>query len=216
MALDFLCQPPGRDGGAGLILTGLPRPERRLLAHRIDYAGAVLLTTATAVLLLLLSWVGTMAAWSSPTILGLGFVAVALAALFVARERVAAEPILPLGLFGNRVFSVAVAVIAITATALFGTFVFLPTFFQLVEGKSPSDAGLLTAPLMAGLIVASVVGGRLVSALGRYKGLSLFGLGIAIAGLAAIAAAVRAAAPLPASRQHSSSSAPGSGSSCRT
>ncbi len=160
--------------------------------------GRCCLTTATAVLLLLLSWGGTMAAWSSPTILGLAFVAVVLAALLVARERVAAEPILPLGLFGNRVFAVAVAVIAITATALFGTFVFLPTFFQLVEGKSPSDAGLLTAPLMGGLIVASVVGGRLVSALGRYKGLSLFGLGIAIAGLAAIAAAVRAAAPLPA------------------
>jgi EmrB/QacA subfamily drug resistance transporter len=181
----------------GLILTGLPRPERRLLAHRIDYVGALLLTTSTAAFLLLLSWGGTMAAWSSPTILGLGSAAVALAGLLVARERVAPEPILPLGLFGNRVFAVAVAVVATTATALFGTFVFLPTFFQLVADKSPSDAGLLTAPLMAGLIVASIVGGRLVSALGRYKRLSLLGLGLAIIGLAAIAVAVRWAAPLP-------------------
>jgi hypothetical protein len=72
--------------------------------------------------------------------------------LLLARERVAAEPILPLPLFRNRVFAVAITVVAITATALFGAFVFLPTFFQLVQGKSPSDAGLLTAPLMAGLI----------------------------------------------------------------
>jgi predicted MFS family arabinose efflux permease len=149
-------------------------------------------------LLLLLSWGGTVAAWSSPTIVGLGLGAAALFVLLLARERVAAEPILPLPLFRNRVFAVAITVVAITATALFGAFVFLPTFFQLVQGKSPSDAGLLTAPLMAGLIVASVIGGRLVSALGRYKRLSMLGLGLAVAGLAAIATAARAAAPLPA------------------
>ena len=181
-----------------LILAGLPRSPRRPAAHRIDYQGAVLLTATTAALLLLLSWGGTAAAWSSPTILGLALGTVGLTALLLTCERVAPEPILPLRLFANPVFAVAVAVVAVTATALFGTFVFLPTFFQLVEGKSPSVAGLLTAPLMAGLIVASVLGGRLVSALGRYKGLSLLGLGLAIAGLAAIAAAVWLAAPLPA------------------
>src|ERR1700724_573594 len=104
--------------------------------------------------------------------------------------RVGPEPILPLPLFRNRVFAVAITVVAITATALFGAFVFLPTFFQLVQGKSPSDAGLLTTPLMAGPIVASLIGGRLVSALGRYKRLSVLGLGLAIAGFIAIAAAV--------------------------
>src|SRR3984893_4985816 len=181
-----------------LILIGLPRTERPRVVHRIDYPGAVLLTLMTAALLLLLSWGGPGAAWSSPTIVGLGLGAAALFVLLLARERVAAEPILPLPLFRNRVFAVAITVVAITATALFGAFVFLPTFFQLVQGKSPSDAGLLTAPLMAGLIVASVIGGRLVSALGRYKRLSMLGLGLAVAGLAAIARAARAAAPLPA------------------
>jgi predicted MFS family arabinose efflux permease len=117
--------------------------------------------------------------------------------LLLARERVAAEPILPLPLFSNRVFAVAIGVVAVTATALFGAFVFLPTFFQLVLGKSPSHAGLLTAPLMAGLIAASVIGGRLVSALGRYKALSVLGLALSIAGFVAIAAAAREAAPLP-------------------
>jgi EmrB/QacA subfamily drug resistance transporter len=181
-----------------LILMTLPRSRRPQIAHRIDYAGAVLLTTMTAALLLLLSWGGTVAAWLSPTIGGLGFGAAALLVLLLARERVAAEPILPLPLFGNPVFAVAVAVVTVTATALFGTFVFLPTFFQLVQGESPSQAGLLTTPMMGGLIVASVVGGRLVSARGRYKGLSVLGLGLAVAGLIAIAAAAIEAAPLPA------------------
>jgi EmrB/QacA subfamily drug resistance transporter len=181
-----------------LILVALPRLERPPVAHRIDYPGAVLLTTTTAGLLLLLSWGGTVAAWSSPTIIWLALGTAALFVLLLARERIAAEPILPLPLFRNPVFAVAVSVVAVTAMALFGAFVFLPTFFQLVQGKSPSDAGLLTAPLMAGLIVASVIGGRLVSALGRYKALSVLGLGLAIAGFIAIAAAVRAAAPLQA------------------
>ncbi|HEY3911746.1 MAG TPA: MDR family MFS transporter [Stellaceae bacterium] len=180
-----------------LILSALPRRERAPVAHRIDYAGAVLLTLMTAAVLLLLSWGGTVAAWLSPTIAGLVLGAVALLALLVARERVAAEPILPLPLFRNPVFAIAVAVVALTATALFGAFVFLPTFFQLVEGESPSQAGLMTTPMMGGLIVASVLGGRVVSARGRYKGVSVLGLGLAIAGLAAIAAAARLSAPLP-------------------
>lgn len=64
-----------------------------------------------------------------------------------------------------------------------------------MEGKSPSHAGVLTAPRMGGLIVASVIGGRVVSALGRYKGLSVLELSLAIAGFGAIAAAAREAAP---------------------
>jgi EmrB/QacA subfamily drug resistance transporter len=180
-----------------LILVALPRSKRPRVAHRIDYLGAVLLTTMTAALLLLLSWGGTVAAWSSPTIVGFALGAAALFVLLLARERVAAEPILPLPLFRNRVFAVAIAVVTVNATALFGAFVFLPTFFQLVQGKSPSHAGLLTAPLMAGLIVASVIGGRLVSAFGRYKALSMLGLALSIAGFVAIAAAAREAAPVP-------------------
>jgi EmrB/QacA subfamily drug resistance transporter len=181
-----------------LILVALPRSERPRVVHRIDYLGAVLLMTTTATVLLLLSWGGTVAARSSPAIIGLGLGVAVLFVLLLARERVAAEPILPLMLFQNRVFIVAVAVVAVTATALFGAFVFLPTFFQLVEGKSPSHAGLLTAPLMGGLIVASVIGGRLVSALGRYKTLSMLGLGLSIAGFVAIAVATRETAALPA------------------
>jgi MFS family permease len=68
-----------------LILIGLPRTERPRVVHRIDYPGAVLLTLMTAALLLLLSWGGTVAAWSSPTIVGLGLGAAALFVLSVSR-----------------------------------------------------------------------------------------------------------------------------------
>src|SRR6202012_4726653 len=79
-------------------------------------------------------------------------------------------------LFSNPVFVVAVSVIGLNAMALFGSLVFLPLFFQVVLGMSPSRAGLMMAPMMGGVIVASVTGGRLVSAFGRYKIFPVIGL----------------------------------------
>ncbi len=66
--------------------------------------------------------------------------------------------------------------IGLNAMALFGSLVFLPLFFQLVLGASPSRAGLMMAPMMGGVIVASVTGGRLVSTFGRYKIFPVIGL----------------------------------------
>ncbi|MBV8889850.1 MAG: MFS transporter [Alphaproteobacteria bacterium] len=179
-----------------LIVTGLTTRSGPAPAGRIDYAGAGLLTAATTCLLLVLSWGGAIYPWVSAPVLGLAASATMLSIVLVLRERVAPEAVLPMPLFRNRVFAVAVAVTAITATALFGAFVFLPTYFQLVMGESPSRAGLLTAPLMAGLIAASIVGGRVVSALGRYKPLALVGFSLATAGFFAMAWGVAAGSGL--------------------
>jgi EmrB/QacA subfamily drug resistance transporter len=170
----------------GLIAVGLPR-RSRLVAHRIDYLGAALLSSATICLLLLLSWGGNMLPWTSPAMLCLALTAMALIAVLAGQEQLAAEPILPVQLFTNRVFVVAVAAIALTATALFASTVFLPAFFQLVLNASPSESGLMIAPLMAGLIVSSIAGGRLVVATGRYKVLPVIGLAVASVAFLALA-----------------------------
>jgi EmrB/QacA subfamily drug resistance transporter len=170
----------------GLIAVGLPR-RTRLVAHRIDYLGAVLLSAATICLLLMLSWGGNVLPWASPAMAGLGLAALALFAVLVVQERIADEPILPVRLFTNRVFVVAVAAMALTASALFASTVFLPAFFQLVLDATPSASGLMIAPLMAGLIVSSVAGGRLVAATGRYKALPVTGLAVASAAFLALA-----------------------------
>ena len=162
----------------GLIAAGLPR-HTRPIAHRIDYLGGVLLSSATICLLLMLSWGGNALPWASPAMLCLALAAVALFAMLVGQERIAEEPILPVRLFTNRVFVVAVAAMALTASALFASTVFLPAFFQLVLNATPSESGLMIAPLMAGLIVSSVVGGRLVAATGHYKVLPVTGLAAA-------------------------------------
>jgi EmrB/QacA subfamily drug resistance transporter len=164
-------------GAAALVLIaiGLRTPCNKV-RHRIDYTGAAFLTSGTISLLLFLSWGGSVYPWASPVILVLAAVASLFYGLLIRQERRAREPILPPQLFTNPVFLVGVSVIGLNAMALFGSLVFLPLFFQVVLGASPSKAGLMMAPMMGGVIVASVTGGRLVSRFGRYKIFPVIGL----------------------------------------
>jgi EmrB/QacA subfamily drug resistance transporter len=164
-------------GAAALFLIAIGlRTHCNVVKHRIDYTGAGFLTCGTVCLLLFLSWGGSVYPWLSPVILALAAVASLFYGLLIRQERRAHEPILPPHLFTNRVFVVAVSVIGLNAMALMGSLVFLPLFFQVVLGASPSRAGLMMAPMMGGVIVASVTGGRLVSAFGRYKIFPVIGL----------------------------------------
>jgi EmrB/QacA subfamily drug resistance transporter len=164
-------------GAAALFLIAIGlRTKCNAVKHRIDYTGAAFLTCGTVCLLLFLSWGGSVYPWASPVILTLAAVASLFYGLLIRQERRADEPILPPHLFGNRVFVVGVSVIGLNAMALFGSLVFLPLFFQVVLGASPSRAGLMMAPMMGGVIVASVTGGRLVSRFGRYKIFPVIGL----------------------------------------
>lgn len=164
-------------GAAALALIAIGLKHHcRQVAHKIDYTGAALLTGGTVCLLLLLSWGGSIFPWLSKVILALAAGAALFYGLLIRQERLAPEPILPMRLFSNPVFLVSVTVIGLNAMALFGSLVFLPLFFQLVLGASPSRAGLMMAPMMGGVIVASITGGRLISAFGRYKIFPVIGL----------------------------------------
>jgi EmrB/QacA subfamily drug resistance transporter len=175
-------------GGAALafIAIGL-RPRSPGVHARLDLLGAILLTAGTCSLLLLLSWGGSAYAWSSAPVLGLALAAIGSFTALAFVERQADQPILPPELFVNSVFVVGAAVIALATMALFAAVVFLPLMFQLLMDASPTQAGLMLAPMMGGVIVASVVGGRLVSRTGRYKIYPVFGLLAAALAYAALA-----------------------------
>jgi len=168
-----------------LIAYGFRRPHHRV-AHRIDYLGALLLTSGTTVLLLVLSWGGVQYPWSSLLIIGLAAAAIVLFAFLIYTEKRSAEPILSPHIFHNKVFVIASGVMALTFMGLFGAAVFLPLFFQLVLGFAPTQAGLMMAPMTGGLIVSSFVGGRLVSRTGRYKIFPVVGLATATLAFLAI------------------------------
>ncbi len=181
--------------GLALLVFGLPARTSRV-QHRIDYAGAMLLTAATTAAVLVLSWGGDAYPWFSTEIVGLAALAGALFGLLMIVEKRAAEPILPPRLFANRIFLISVTCITLSTTALFGMVTFMPLLFQLLHHVTPTVAGLLVAPLTGGIIIASTAGGRLITRTGRYKILPVAGLAAASIGYLGIAQATTAVLPL--------------------
>jgi EmrB/QacA subfamily drug resistance transporter len=171
-----------------LIGFGFRRPHH-VVTHKVDYAGAMLLTLATVCTLLVLTWGGVQYAWASPVIASLSLVVCASIVLLVRVERRSPEPVLSPHIFHNRVFVIATGVMGLTFMGLFSAAVFLPLFFQLVLGMAPARAGLMLAPMTGGMILTSFIGGRLVSHTGRYKIYPVLGLAAATLSFLILAAA---------------------------
>src|SRR5262249_11058211 len=102
---------------------------------------------------------------------------------FVWVEGRAAEPILPLELFRNRIFAVCSAIGFIIGLALFGAVTYLPVFLQISKGRSPTSSGLPLTPMRAGLLVTSIVSGRLISKTGRYRPFPIVGTAVMTIGM---------------------------------
>ena len=151
--------------------------------HRIDYTGTALLALALAALVLAVSLGGTTYPWGSVQVIGLFAVCLVALGGFVLAERRAAEPVLPLKLLRNQVFVTTGIVAVLLGFAMFGTITFLPLYFQVVKGSSPTESGLDLLPLMAGLLLTSIVGGQIVSRTGRYRAFPIVGTAIMTVGL---------------------------------
>ncbi|MDG6104830.1 MFS transporter [Dactylosporangium aurantiacum] len=157
-------------GGAALVLLALrlDLPKRRT-EHRIDWFGAALLSAGVTALVLITTWGGNQYAWGSAQILGLAALAVVSLAVFVVVERRHPEPILPLGIFRNRNFSLVSGVGFLVGFAMFGAITFLPLYQQIVQGASATNSGLLLLPMMGGLLVTSLLVGRMITKTGKYR-----------------------------------------------
>ncbi len=157
-------------GILALFVTGAVLPGHlRKVSHTIDYAGSLLLAASATSLIIFASLGGISWPWVSlpsvlTAVLGVVF---AIAFLFV--ERFAAEPVIPLKLFRERVFNAASSIGFVMGFAMFGALTFLPLYMQIVKGVSPTASGLRILPLMLGMLGASVLSGRLVTRWGRYK-----------------------------------------------
>jgi EmrB/QacA subfamily drug resistance transporter len=166
-----------------IVVTAVLPGHLRRAPHKIDYLGTVLLAAAATSLVLITSLGGTTYAWSSAPIFILGATAVVSGVLFVWAESRAAEPVVPLHLFRNRVFSAASAVGFVVGFAMFGAIAYLPQYEQIVKGVSPTISGLRLLPLMVGLLTTSIICGRLVSRWGRYRIFPIIGTATMTVGL---------------------------------
>ncbi|NEE23120.1 MFS transporter [Streptomyces sp. SID7499] len=158
----------------------IPRTAQR---HVIDYLGTFLIAAVATCLVLVASLGGTTWAWGSWQIVGLAVLGVLLAVAFVAVERRAAEPVLPLKLFRVRTFTLAALISFVVGFAMFGAMTYLPTFLQVVQGISPTMSGVHMLPMVLGLLLASTASGQIVSRTGRWKVFPIAGTGITTLGL---------------------------------
>src|SRR5919109_578398 len=133
----------------------------------VDYAGAALLTVSVVMLLL-----GLMGSGTSSWILIAG--SVVLFVLLLRVEQRAADPVLPLSLFRDRLFSTATAHGILTGWAIFGSVSFIPLFVQAVLGTTATQAGITITPMLLGWVTASIIGTRLMLIVG-YRKLALLG-----------------------------------------
>ncbi|MBX7551412.1 DHA2 family efflux MFS transporter permease subunit [Streptomyces sp. NPDC004232] len=164
------------------IATALRLP-RRSERHVIDYLGTFLIAAVATCLVLVASLGGTTWPWASAQIIGLAVLGVLLAVGFVAVERRAAEPVLPLKLFGIRTFTLAAVISFIVGFAMFGAMTYLPTFLQVVHGVSPTVSGVYMLPMVFGLLLSSTVSGQIVSRTGRWKVFPVTGTAVTAIGL---------------------------------
>ena len=171
-------------GLAALVVTSavLKMPVVRR-EHQIDYAGAALIVAAVSCLLLYLDWRGNAYGWTDAGSLALlaGFLLLAVA--FVVVELRAAEPIIPMRLFRNQVFSIGNAFGFLTGVAMFGGIIFLPVYLQAVKGFSPTASGLSLLPAIIGIFSTSITAGRLITRTGRYKIFPILGGVVLVASL---------------------------------
>ena len=157
-------------GGVALIVVASQVPGTlSRIHHTIDYLGTAVLSLAATSFILLTSLGGTTYAWNSAPIWILGVAGVVLVGVFVVVERRAAEPVLPLHLFKLRAFWVTSLVGFIVGFAMFGAITYLPAFFQVVRGISPTLSGVQLLPLMAGLLLVSIGSGQIISRTGKYR-----------------------------------------------
>ncbi|MGK5729074.1 DHA2 family efflux MFS transporter permease subunit [Streptomyces sp. URMC 124] len=149
----------------------------------IDYLGIALVAAGSSALVLGLEWGGNTYAWSSAVVIGLFAGAVVLLTGFVLVELRAQEPMLPMHLFRNPVFTVCSLLSFIVGFAMLGALTYLPTYLQYVDGVSATMSGVRALPMVAGLLGASMLSGIVVSRTGRYRMFPVAGMAVMALGL---------------------------------
>jgi EmrB/QacA subfamily drug resistance transporter len=162
---------------------------------KIDYLGASVLAGALVPFLIGLTNKQT-GNWTDPAVGGLIALGLVIGAIFVAVESRTSEPLVPLGLFRNRSFTISVIAMFVASMAFFAPIVFLPRWFQVVQGSSATQSGYQLLALLGGLIISAMASGQIVARTGRYKLLALGAAALLGVGLFLLSN-LRADTPLP-------------------
>jgi EmrB/QacA subfamily drug resistance transporter len=167
-----------------LIISLQEHVERR--KHSLDYLGTLTLTGGIVALLFATLQGGTSWAWDSLPSIGLFAAAAILLLLFLLQERRAAEPILPLTLFNNRIIAIASIGGVILGVVMFGLTSYVPLFVQGVKGGTATNAGITLGPLLLAWPIAATLSSRIVIRYG-YRFTTVVGAILEAAGVGIVA-----------------------------
>jgi EmrB/QacA subfamily drug resistance transporter len=180
----------------------LPTVKNARATRNFDVLGGVIFTIATGMMLVGLTEKSQtdpvthqLYNWTDPLVGGLILGAIVGYVLFIWAETRAKEPIVPLTLFRNRTYAASMVATFFAAFAFFGAIIFLPRWFQIVQGYTPTGSGLAAIPLMIGLIASSIASGFIVARTGRYR-LLLVGAILLMAIATALMTQLRADTPV--------------------
>jgi len=138
--------------------------------RQIDFLGAVLSSGATICLLLGLTWGSDQTYdWNSPQVIGVLVAAGVLLIVFFIAERFAAEPLLPLDLFRNQVFSAGTGLAMMQGSVMLPLIIYLPLYLQVVLGQTATYSGALITPLTVSIVIGAAISGFVIAMLKRYQ-----------------------------------------------
>lgn len=143
----------------------------------VDWWGATLLMGGVLTLLYALLQGGTAYAWTDARTIGLFLLSAGLLVVFVWVERRIEHPLVPLGLFTDRLFATASGHGFLAGLAIFGLFAYIPLFMQGVLGTSATRAGATLTPMVLGWTIGAVVGGQLLLRVGP-KRIAIVAMGL--------------------------------------
>ncbi len=168
-----------------LIFYSLPNFKLPDIKKVIDYSGIITFTLALSALFLAITLAGDLNTYPLAEIAGLIVFSVVMFVLFVLTEKKAVEPILPLRLFKNSIFSVSSLESFLASALMFSGIIYVPLFAQDVLGMSATNSGLIMIPMLLSLTITSIITGEIISRTGKYKKLVIAefvitGIGVAL------------------------------------
>lgn len=165
------------------LLVGFPTTGSRRGGRRIDWLGVATIIAGVVPLLVALTWAGSSYPWGSPQVIVALALSLLMFAAFALVESRVREPLLPLDLFRNQIFTAAFLASFFVGPLLLGLGVYLPLFVQGVLDQSATSSGAVITPLTMGAVVTNIVGGQLISRTGHYQRIALIGLAVCAIGV---------------------------------
>jgi EmrB/QacA subfamily drug resistance transporter len=165
------------------LLIGFPVTGSRGGSRRIDWLGVATIVAGVVPLLVALTWAGSSYPWGSPQVLISLALSLVMFVAFVLVESRVAQPLLPLDLFRNQIFSAAFLASLFVGPLLLGLGVYLPLFVQGVLHQTATSSGAVITPLTLGVVVTNILGGQIVSRTGHYQRVAIFGLAVCTIGV---------------------------------